>query len=142
MPRADADRLAAWEAARVSIARVERDVEQRLEAERKLDLSTYDVMAALVNAGGRMRMHELADALVLGRPTTTRTCDRLEAQGFVRRERPEQDGRAVFVVLTREGREEYRRCQPAYERFVNDAFGRHVTESDVASLVRIAGKLE
>jgi len=72
-----------------------------------------------------MRSSELAEALVQGRPTTTRMCDRLEHDGLIRRERREQDGRAVEVVLTKKGRDEYRRCQPAYERFVEDLFGRY-----------------
>lgn len=86
-------------------------------------------------------MHELADAMVLSRSTTTRMCDRLESAGWVRRERPAQDGRAMYLILTRAGREEYRRCQPAYERFVNDAFGRHLNDTEVGALSRIVGKL-
>jgi len=141
MPRADAERLAAWEAARTATARVEQEIGQRLVDERNMELSSYDVLAHLLRAGGRLRMHELAEAMVLSRSTTTRMCDRLEASGWVRRERPAQDGRAVYLILTREGREQYRRCQPAYERFVNDAFGRHLNDTEVATLSRIVGKL-
>lgn len=141
MPRADAERVAAWEAMRHAVALVTRDLEAGLEEQRHQEFSTYTTLDALVAAGGRIRMHELADLLVLGRPTVTRMVDRLETSGFVERERLEHDGRAVHVVLTRAGREEYRRCQPAYERFVNDSFGRLLTDADVAAITRATAKL-
>ena len=141
MPRADAERVAALGAMRRAVALVTRDIEVALEDQRHQELSTYTVLDAMLAAGGRIRMHELADYLVLGRPTVTRMVDRLENFGFVERQRIEQDGRAVYVVLTRAGREEYRRCRPAYERFVNDSFGRMLTDADVAAITRATGKL-
>lgn len=141
MPRADAERVAAWDALRRAVAVVNHDIEVGLEDQRRQELSTYTVLHALIAASGRIRMHELADHLVLGRPTVTRMVDRLETFGFVERQRIEQDGRAVYVVLTRAGREEYRRCQPAYERFVNDSFGSLLSDADVAAITRAAAKL-
>jgi DNA-binding MarR family transcriptional regulator len=141
MPRPDAAQLTAWEGIRRAVAQAEREIAARLVEERDTDLSTFDVLAALARAGGRMRVHELADALLLGRPTTTRICDRVEAAGLIRRERSSDDLRAVYVVLTKEGRDRYRRCQSAYERFVNDAFARHLDRSDANALDRAAGKV-
>lgn len=138
MPRADAERLAGWDGMRLGAAAVLRQLEERLAAERQQDLGVYFALEALVRAGGRLRASELADALALRRPTTSRLCDRLACDGLVTRERPGQDGRAVEIVLTRSGREEYRRCQPAYERFVNDAFGARISDSDIVVLLRVA----
>lgn len=138
MPRADTERLAAWDGMRLGVATVLRHLQERLAAERDQDLGVYLALEALVRAGGRLRASDLADALALGRSTASRLCDRMAHAGLVARERPGQDGRAVEIVLTRAGREEYRRCQPAYERFVNDAFGVLISDSDITVLLRVA----
>ena len=141
MPRADAERVAAWDALRAVLARADQEMTRLLDAQREQELGTYHTLAALARAGGRLRMHELAETLVLGRPTVTRMCDRLQHLDFIRRERIEQDGRAVYVVLTKAGREEFRRCQPAYERFVHEVFGQYLTDAEVATVTRVAAKL-
>ena len=141
MPRAEGEQLAAWEATRLAVIRIEAEIERLLDAQRDQELSHYRVLSVLQSHGGQMRMHELAEELVVGRSTATRICDRLQRLGYVVRERSKQDGRAVHVQLTRSGREEYRRCQPAYERFVNDVFVRYLDETDVWSLSRITEKL-
>ena len=141
MPRAEGEQLAAWEATRLAVIRVEAEIGRLLDAQRSQELSHYRVLSVLQSHGGQIRMHELAEELVVGRSTATRMCDRLQRLGFVVRERSKQDGRAVHVQLTRSGREEYRRCQPAYERFVNEVFVRYLDETDVWSLSRITEKL-
>ncbi len=141
MPRAEGEQLAAWEATRLAVVRAEAEIERLLHEQRNQELVHYRVLAALLGAGGQMRMHELAEEMVVGRSTATRICDRLQRLGLVIRERSKQDGRAVYVRLTRSGREEYRRCQPAYERFVNEVFARYLDETDLWSLSRVAEKL-
>lgn len=141
MPRADAEQLAAWEAMRLAVARAEAEIERRLEEQRDQELAHFRVLAVLVNAGGQMRMHELADELVIGRPTASRVCDRMQRIGLVERERSTQDGRAVFLKLTKRGRDEYRRCKPAYERFVHEVFARYLFENDFWALNRLSDRL-
>jgi DNA-binding MarR family transcriptional regulator len=62
---------------------------------------------ALVVLGqrGRMRPAELASALAVTPPTSTRMCGRLEAKGLVLRERPADDRRSVAVSLSAAGRD-------------------------------------
>lgn len=62
---------------------------------------------ALVVLGqrGRMRPAELAAALAVTPPTSTRMCGRLEAKGLVVRERPVDDRRAVAISLSPAGRD-------------------------------------
>jgi DNA-binding MarR family transcriptional regulator len=141
VPRAEGEQLVAWEATRLAVVRVEAEIERLLEKQRSQELSHYRVLATIQAAGGQMRMHELAEELVVGRSTATRICDRLQRLGLVLRERSKQDGRAVHVQITRLGREEFRRCQPAYERFVNEAFARYLDETDLWALNKIAEKL-
>ena len=136
MPRADAERLAAWEAMRLAVARVETTLARRLDQERDEDLSEFQTLATLVQLNRSIRMHELAEIMAIGRPTATRICDRLERDGLVERIKSPQDGRAVHVSLTKAGRAEYRRCLASYERAVHDAFGKHLDELEVNALLR------
>ena len=84
-----------------------RCLEGDLIAEQRLTLPAYDVLAALVEAPEkRMRMTELADAVLLSRSGVTRLVDRLERLGLVSRVRVDSDGRGVLAVITDRG--EYR----------------------------------
>ena len=51
----------------------------------------------------RVTVGEVAERLQLGGNTTTELIDRAEANGLVRRERSGEDGRVVYLRLTREG---------------------------------------
>lgn len=85
-------------------ARVTRCIEGDLIAEQRLTLAAYEVLAALAQAPQhRMRMTELADAVLLSRSGVTRLVDRLQEFGLVRRIRVTSDGRGVLAVITERG---------------------------------------
>ena len=126
---------------RTAVARVDAEIERLLDTQRHQELAHYRILHVLQHRGGQIRMHELAEELVVGRSTATRMCDRLQRLGLIERERSKADGRAVYVHLTRAGREEFRRCQPAYERFVNEVFVRYLDETDLWALGRVTEKL-
>ena len=63
-------------------------IEQDLAAAELPPLAWHDVLAALDAApDGRMRIHELADAIVFSRSGLSRLLDRLEREELLRRER-------------------------------------------------------
>lgn len=73
-------------------------------ADQQLSLASYDVLVQLAEAPERrLRMTELADAVLLSRSGVTRLVDRLEKAGLVTRARVDSDGRGVEAVLTRTG---------------------------------------
>lgn len=85
-------------------ARVTRALELELLASQRLSLASYDVLVQLAEAPGRrLRMTELADAVLLSRSGVTRLVDRLERGGLVTRARVDSDGRGVVAVLTQAG---------------------------------------
>src|SRR5215212_5170556 len=63
-----------------------RRLEEDLIREQQLPLAMYDVMVQLVEVGGRLRMTELADAVLISRSGLTRLVDRMVSAGYVRRE--------------------------------------------------------
>lgn len=71
-----------------------------------LDLTTAQWGPLMrLQKSGDMPMAELARCLNIDAGAMTRTLDRLEKKGLVRRERSTEDRRVVYVVLTDEGRE-------------------------------------
>src|ERR1044072_5936908 len=78
----DEDQLRAWRSFLRAHARISRLLEAELVAERNLSLGAYDVLVQLAEAPQRrLRMAELADAVLLSRSGVTRLVDRLEGGG-------------------------------------------------------------
>ncbi|WP_331084478.1 MarR family winged helix-turn-helix transcriptional regulator [Actinophytocola sp.] len=102
--RPTGDELDVWRSFLRAHARLVRVLETELVAEHPLSLGGYDVLVQLAEAPGRrLRMAELADAVLLSRSGVTRLVDRLEVAGMVTRERFTGDGRGVVAVLTTKG---------------------------------------
>ena len=77
-------------------------IEQDLAAAELPPLAWHDVLAALdATPEGRMRIHELAEAIVFSRSGLSRLLDRLEREELLRRERSSNDRRGAYAVLTR-----------------------------------------
>jgi DNA-binding MarR family transcriptional regulator len=96
--------LHVWRSFLRAHARVIRALEAELLAAQRLSLASYDVLVQLAEAPERrLRMTELADAVLLSRSGVTRLVDRLERDGLVRRGPVDTDGRGVMAMLTAQG---------------------------------------
>jgi DNA-binding MarR family transcriptional regulator len=105
-------------------------------------LGWYDVLLELSAAPGcRLRMHELARAVVLSRSGLTRLVDRLEKVDLLRREPDPEDGRGSFAVLTDEGAGMRERMWPVYAKGIAEHFGAHVTDEEAEVLSRVLGRV-
>lgn len=143
MPRLDAGRVATWRAFGVVSTEMQRKVEAGLIDDYDLPLSWFEILAALQAAGGAMRVGELCEVLHELPSSLSRRLDRLEDEGFVSRTPTPMpdDRRAVTVSLTREGRAEWRDANITYRRMVQQHFANVLSDTDVAALQRIFGKL-
>ncbi len=139
--RPDGERLAVWRAFLEAHATITARLAVELEAERELPLSWYEVLFQLSEAGGKLRMQDLAARVIIHKSSLTRLVDRLQDAGFVDREPCPADGRGQFAVLSREGRDALRRAAPTHLRGVQREFARHLTDSDVVALQRVFAKL-
>jgi DNA-binding MarR family transcriptional regulator len=116
-------------------ARIVRHLETELVAEQSLSLASYDVLVQLAETPGRrMRMTELADAVLLSRSGVTRLVDRLERTGLVSRERADGDGRGVVAVLTQTGLDRLRTASGTHLAGVVRHFVEPLDETDISSL--------
>lgn len=80
---------------------------RRAYAEHGIEVSEFDVLAALRRAGAPYQLSpgQLIRETHVTSGTMTNRIDRLVGRGFVRRDSHPVDGRAVLVALTDEGRQ-------------------------------------
>lgn len=142
MARLDPERLAAWRALNRAHAVVRRQLEVAL-AERDLPLAWFEILMCLQESGGRLRALELAEQLMVNKSSLSRQLDRLEQSGLARRDKGvDDDGRAVTVVLTRDGRAVFRQALTRYQSVVKRTFATHVTDTDLVAVQRVATKIQ
>lgn len=143
-PRAwlSSEELAAWRAYLRGHATVTRALEADLVAGPRLSLASYDVLVQLAEAPGRrLRMTELADAVLLSRSGVTRLVDRLEREGMVVRAPVAEDGRGVAATITELGVERLRGASRLHLEGVARYFAARLDPADLAELRRISERL-
>jgi DNA-binding MarR family transcriptional regulator len=134
--------LSVWREFLRAHAVVTRQLERDLLAEHELPLPSYDVLVQLVEAPDRrLRMTELADAVLLSRSGLTRLVDRLEREGLVHREACLTDGRGLYAVLTDAGYERLRAASGTHLRGVQRHFVSRLGARDLKTLQRMLDKL-
>ncbi len=85
-------------------ARLARQMDLELEAACEMPLAWFEVLLQLRKASeGRLKMNQVADAIVHSTGGTTRLVDRLELAGLVERRSCPNDRRATYVAITPEG---------------------------------------
>ena len=104
MQKLDPDTLAAWTALLVAHRRVTSCLDADLRRDAGMSLDDYDVLYQLRQAHSPIPMTELADRVLISRPTATRVVDRLVRHRWVERRHDDHDRRRVLVGLTADGR--------------------------------------
>ncbi|GAA3871262.1 MarR family transcriptional regulator [Saccharothrix violaceirubra] len=134
--------LGVWRSFLRAHARLTRVLEAELIAEQRLSLAAYDVLVQLAEAPRhRLRMTELADAVLLSRSGVTRLVDRLERAGLVLRERADGDGRGVVAVLTAQGVDRLRTAGGTHLTGVARHFGDVFDAAELERFGRSCAKL-
>ena len=126
--------LEAW----VSLLRAHATLMRRLEVDLAqatgLALADFDVLAQLAQAGGELRMTELADRALISRSGMTRRVARLVDEGLVRRANADADARVVVVALTEAGVARLTETAPVHLRGVSELFIAQLDEQELAAL--------
>ena len=102
--RPDPQRLDAWRAFLRAHAVLTEVLDRELQETLDLPLAFYDVLLNINEGDGQLRMHDLADRVMLSRSGLTRLVDRLQREGLLKRERCESDARGYFAEITPKGR--------------------------------------
>ncbi|TDC87262.1 MarR family transcriptional regulator [Actinomadura sp. 7K507] len=123
-------------------AQFSRRLQADLLARHDLALGPYEVLMHLGEApGGRLRMNDLADRVLLSRSGLTRLVDRLERDGLVARQTCPSDARGLYAVLTTGGRTRLDEAAPTYRQGVRDHMLSRLDESDLRTFQYILDKL-
>src|SRR5213596_1855574 len=126
--------LDAWATLLQAHATLMRRLETDLAQATGLALADFDVLAQLANAGGELRMTELADRALISRSGMTRRVARLVDEGLVRRANAIEDGRGVVVALTDAGVARLTETVPVHLRGVSKLFVEQLDDQEVAAL--------
>ena len=131
----DADELGAWRGFLRAHSRLTRELDAELAAAHRIPLSSYEVLLFLNDApGGRLRMAQLADSVLLSPSGLTRLVDRLEKTGLVRRESCPSDRRGFEAVITDEGRAALTGARPTHLAGVRRRFLEHFSTGDMRTM--------
>lgn len=104
--RLDERELRAWRGLLRVHSQLHKALDAELEEQHGLALSSYEVLMYVADAPDeRLRMHEVAERVLLSRSGLTRLVDRLVRDGYLERCACADDARGQFACLTSAGRE-------------------------------------
>jgi len=117
-------------------------IEQDLSAANLPPLSWYDLLFVLSEAPEqKMRLSNLAQAVLLSRSNITRLVHRLEKAGLIRREPCQQDRRGTFAAITRDGCVILAQMWSIYEAGIVEYFAYHLDETEAKQLAKILTRM-
>jgi len=132
----------AWVAFLLSNAKIVREIDRRIGAAGVVDMASYDVLLQLEDAPDRrMKMTDLAEAVIFSKSGITRLVDRLEKDGLIERQSCPSDRRRVHAALTDKGLAERERAWPAYQQAIAELFAAHMSEKEAAEVARVLGRM-
>jgi DNA-binding MarR family transcriptional regulator len=126
--------LEAWGALLKAHATLMRRLQTDLVSKTGLDLNDFDVISQLAQAGGRLRMTDLAARAFSSRSGLTRRIDRLVEEGLVGRTTADGDARGVVVTLTEAGVARVTETLPVHLRTVGELFIAKLDDHELAVL--------
>lgn len=118
-------------------ARLGADLDQSDE----VPMGTYDVLVQLSLCGGKLRLKDLLNRVVLSQPGLSRRVERLAAAGLVERRPDPSDGRGVIVVLTRAGRYALRSAAVVHMAGIDREFTHQLTDEEADVLIRVFSRV-
>ena len=112
-----------------------------LDHEGEVPIGTYDVLVQLATAGGKLRLKDLLQRVILSQPGLSRRVERLEEAGLVERRPDPHDGRGVIVALTRAGRYALRSAAVVHMAGIDREFTATLTDEEAEVLIRVFARV-
>ena len=118
------------------------ELSRRLEADSGLTNQWFEVLLRLARSpDSRLRMSDLARQVVMTPSGLTRSVDRMEEAGLVRREACPSDRRVFYAVLTPKGRRRIEGALPRHIEHIDECFTAHLDAKDRDALESALRKL-
>jgi DNA-binding MarR family transcriptional regulator len=119
-----------------------RELDRRLDDEHRISVSEFDVLVTLANAAGqRLRMTDLAEAVMFSSGGLTRLIGRLEGRGLVLRERDPADARGSRAVLTAAGAQRLAAARITHDAVIDEIIGAPLTTARATTFARTLDQL-
>jgi DNA-binding MarR family transcriptional regulator len=135
-------RLRAWTDFVLSYNRLMAVLEREMQDGTGITLSQYDVLLRLAEApDGRLKMSDLAQAIVYSTGGLTRLFERMRRAGLVRREPSEHDRRVIYAVLTDGGLEQLRAASAVHLAGVRRHFAARFADDEAGVVAAFLGRL-
>lgn len=132
--RPSPDTLAVWSALLVAHRRLTVELDGELRRDGAMTLDEYDVLYQVRLGPGPLRMTDLADRVLISRPSASRLVERLVGRGWLDRWHDDADRRVVLLSLTRDGRRAQGRAAAVHLAGIERLVGVPLAGHDVASL--------
>jgi DNA-binding MarR family transcriptional regulator len=133
--------LETWRSFLRAHATLMRQLGTDLEAETGQSLADFDVLGRLAEAGGDLRMTELAEQAFISKSAMTRRVSRLVQKGLVARSGADTDARGVVVALTDAGLARLTETVPIHLRGVSELFVDQLDDEELGVLARAFNKI-
>ena len=135
----DSERRYAWRDVFEAHAAVMELLTAELRDEVGISVTEYDVLLHLSEMPAPVRMHELADAVVISKSGLTRVVDRMESDGLLARLPIARDRRSTAIELTHRGRSVFQEARKVHRRGIQRYFIDHLSEDDAKVIRRVFG---
>jgi DNA-binding MarR family transcriptional regulator len=123
-------------------ARLSRSFAVRLEEDCAMPLAWFEVLLQLRRSPqGRLKMNEVADAIVHSTGGTTRLIDRLEEAGLVGRQLCPSDRRAIHVGITAAGNAKLDEALRVHVDYLEEHLSSRLTCDERGELATLLTKL-
>jgi DNA-binding MarR family transcriptional regulator len=134
--------LDAWRNFLRANSRLTRELDHELHESHNTSLGDFDVLIQLDLAPrGRLKMCDLAAAIVLSPSGLSRRVDRLERAGLVKRERGSRDHRNVETHLTAAGKRRLAQLRKTHLTGVKERFADRFSAAELETLAELLGRL-
>ena len=112
-----------------------RALDRRLDDEHRIGVNEFDVLITLDNAPERrLRMTDLAEAVMLSSGGLTRLVGRLEDRGLVARVQDTADARSFQATLTKAGAHRLAEARATHDAVIEELVGSRLTTRQVGVL--------
>lgn len=135
-------KLEAWRSLLTAHAALVDVLGSEMKAELGLPLSWYEVLLYLNESeSSTLRMHELAESLLLSRSAATRFVERMESAGLVDRRPCETDRRGTQVAMTAAGREAFATAAPFHLEGIKRHFSDLIDDGEAVLITAVMSRI-
>lgn len=129
------DEMRLWRLLLAANRRLDRAMEDSLQAHDGMSTPEYAVLVALSDADThQLRLRDLCEELEWDRSRTSHQITRMVKRGLVTKSRCAGDARGVWVEITPEGEEQLRRAVPKHVETVRQLIFDHLNYEDIPQI--------